>query len=86
MDTLERLYLSAGLGTSCVPPGGVGGSGWGEECLNLAAQTVCTAAENETKGKHKELTANFICMLGPHYVKTVIFLSLDVYDIKCLHL
>ena len=29
-DTLERLYLLAGLGTSLCPPGGVGGCSWGE--------------------------------------------------------
>ena len=33
-DKLERLYLSGGLGTSRCPPRGVGGSCWGEKCLD----------------------------------------------------
>ncbi|KAI3357197.1 hypothetical protein L3Q82_015654 [Scortum barcoo] len=34
-DTLEGLYL---LGTPRDPPGGAGGSGWGEDCLGLSAE------------------------------------------------
>ena len=36
-DILKRLYLSADLGTSRGPPGGVGGCSWGEECLEILA-------------------------------------------------
>ena len=44
-DTLERLYLLAGLGTLCCPPGGVGGSGRGEERLDPPAQFVATSIQ-----------------------------------------
>lgn len=33
--TLERSYLLASMGTSLSHPGGAGGSGQREECLNL---------------------------------------------------
>ena len=39
-DGMERLYLSAGLGMSWCPPRAVGGSGLGEEHLDLPAQAV----------------------------------------------
>ena len=32
-----EIYLSAGLGTSRCPLGGVGGCNWGEECLDVPA-------------------------------------------------
>ena len=53
-DMLERLYLSAGLGTSRCPPGGIGGSGRGEEDLDLSAQAVAPQpglgeAENKSR-------------------------------------
>ena len=53
-DMLERLYLSAGLGTSQCPPGGIGGSGRGEEDLDLSAQAVAPQpglgeAENKSR-------------------------------------
>lgn len=39
-DTMERLYFSVDLGTSWYLPGGVGASGWGEECLVFPAETA----------------------------------------------
>ena len=42
-DTLERLYLLAALGRSRCTPGGIGGSGWGEEHLDFPAQVVAPA-------------------------------------------
>ena len=54
-DMLERLYLSAGLGTSWCPSGRVGRRDGGEEHLEFFAQAVAPAtqngyvAENETK-------------------------------------
>lgn len=34
-EIIQRLYLSAVLGTPADPPGGVGGSIWEEECLGF---------------------------------------------------
>ncbi|KAI3352281.1 hypothetical protein L3Q82_005259 [Scortum barcoo] len=42
-DTLERLCLSAGLGTPRGPPGRAGGSVWGEGSLGISAQTAASA-------------------------------------------
>ena len=42
-DTLEGLYLSAGLGTPRDSPGGAGGSGWGEDCLGFSAEAAAPA-------------------------------------------
>lgn len=39
-DMLERLYISAGLGTIRGGPRGVGEGGWGEECLGFLAETA----------------------------------------------
>ena len=54
-DTLERFSLSAGLGTSWFPPGGVGGSGRGEGrgCLDLPAQTVASATRTRARKQNK---------------------------------
>ncbi|KAI3363604.1 hypothetical protein L3Q82_001233 [Scortum barcoo] len=41
-DTLERLCLSAGLGTPRGPPGRAGGSVWGEGSLGISAQTAAS--------------------------------------------
>ena len=46
-DTLERLYLLAGKGTSWFPHRGFGGSGQWEKRLNLPAQTVAPATRNQ---------------------------------------
>ena len=45
-DMLERLFLSAGLGTSWCPPGGNGGSGRGKERLDLSAKTTDPMTQN----------------------------------------
>ena len=42
-DTLERLCLSAGLGTPQYSPGGGRGGGWGERGLSLFAQSAAPA-------------------------------------------
>ena len=42
-DTLEGLYLWAGLGTPQDSPGRAGGSGWGEGCLGLSAEAAAPA-------------------------------------------
>lgn len=39
-DTLERMFLSAGLETLWDSPGGAGGSGWGVERLGLTAEAA----------------------------------------------
>ena len=52
-DMLERLYLLAGLGMFWC------GSGWGEEHLELPAQAVAPAAENETT-PYPPLSARFL--------------------------
>lgn len=39
-DRLERFYVSAGLGMLRYSPGGVGGSGLGEESLGFPAETA----------------------------------------------
>ena len=63
-DTLERLYLSAGLRTSWFPPGGVDGSGRGEERLDLPAQAVAPATRsrisisNKTKSINQSINQN----------------------------
>ncbi|KAI3369611.1 hypothetical protein L3Q82_025321 [Scortum barcoo] len=41
-DTLERLCLSAGLGTPRDPPGRAGGSVWGKGGLGISAQTAAS--------------------------------------------
>ena len=50
-DMLEKLYLLAGLGTFWCPPGGVGGSGQGEEHLDLPAQAVALATQTRISGR-----------------------------------
>ncbi|KAI3363409.1 hypothetical protein L3Q82_012024 [Scortum barcoo] len=42
-DTLEKLCLSAGLGTPLGPPGRAGGSVWGEGSLGISAQTAASS-------------------------------------------
>ncbi|KAI3354891.1 hypothetical protein L3Q82_004687 [Scortum barcoo] len=44
-DTLEKLCLSAGLGTPRGPPGRAGGSVWGEGSLGISAQTAASATD-----------------------------------------
>ncbi|KAI3354196.1 hypothetical protein L3Q82_018734 [Scortum barcoo] len=48
-DTLERLCLSAGLGTPQGPPGRAGGSVWGEGSLGISAQTAASATRPRIK-------------------------------------
>ncbi|KAI3368473.1 hypothetical protein L3Q82_025489 [Scortum barcoo] len=48
-DTLEKLCLSAGLGTPRDPPGRAGGSVWGEGSLGISAQTAASATRSRTK-------------------------------------
>ena len=55
-DTLESLYLSAGLGKSWCIPRGVGGRGPGEECLDFPAQAVAPA----DPGKQQKMKQNYI--------------------------
>ncbi|KAI3374835.1 hypothetical protein L3Q82_021373 [Scortum barcoo] len=50
-DTLERLCLSAGLGTPRGPPGRAGGSVWGEGSLGIFAQTAASATRT---GDHRD--------------------------------
>ena len=52
-NMLERLYLSADLGTSLCLPGRAGGSGWGEECLDLPTQAVPTDLDPDKQKKMK---------------------------------
>ena len=47
-DTLERLYLPAGLGAPWDPTGGAGGSGWGEGGLGFLAEAVAPATRTRT--------------------------------------
>ena len=53
-DTLEGLYLSARLGMSWCPPGGIGGSCLGEELLDLPVQTVAPTKGTWQKTKRKK--------------------------------
>ncbi|KAI3358217.1 hypothetical protein L3Q82_003220 [Scortum barcoo] len=53
-DTLEKLCLSAGLGTPRGPPGRAGGSVWGEGSLGISAQTAASATRSQTKRMKKK--------------------------------
>ncbi|KAI3367448.1 hypothetical protein L3Q82_026303 [Scortum barcoo] len=53
-DTLEKLCLSAGLGTPRGPPGRAGGSVWGEGSLGISAQTAASATRSRTKRMKKK--------------------------------
>ena len=49
-DTLEGLYLSAGLGTPQMdPPGRAGGSSWGEGDLGFPAEAAAPATRIKWK-------------------------------------
>ena len=48
-DTLERLSLSAGLGTPRDPPGGAGGNSQGEGCLGFPAEAAAPATWTRIK-------------------------------------
>lgn len=48
---LERLYLSAGWGTSWRPPGSAGEGGWGERILAFSAQTVVPRTPTQKSNK-----------------------------------
>ncbi|XP_061589443.1 uncharacterized protein LOC133454734 [Cololabis saira] len=48
-DTLERLCLSAGLGTPRTPPGRAGGSVWGEGSLGIPAEAATPATRERIK-------------------------------------
>ncbi|KAI3356114.1 hypothetical protein L3Q82_017378 [Scortum barcoo] len=54
-DTLEKLCLSAGLGTPRGPPGRAGGSVWGEGSLGISAQTAASATRSRTKRMKKKM-------------------------------
>lgn len=47
-DSVERLYLSTGLGTSWYSPGGVGGSDPGKKYLDL--RLLCVSHATQTGG------------------------------------
>ena len=53
-DTLEGLYLLAGLGTPRDSPGRAGGSGWGEGRLGFSAE----AAAPMTRTRIKQMTTS----------------------------
>ena len=61
-DTLERLYLSAGWGTSWCPPRGVGGNVWGKEHLDLPAQAVAPATQSWNSRRKRNETKQ--CFFG----------------------
>ena len=48
-EMLQRLYLAIWLGVSRCPPGGVEGSGRGEECLDLPPQAVDPVTQTWTQ-------------------------------------
>ncbi|MEQ2194675.1 hypothetical protein XENOCAPTIV_001329 [Xenoophorus captivus] len=50
-DTLERLCLSAGLGTPWAPPRGAGGGVWGEGRLGISAEYAAPATQSRIKRK-----------------------------------
>ena len=50
-DTLEGLYLSAGLGTPRDSPGRAGGSGWGEGRLGFSVEAAAPATWTRMKRK-----------------------------------
>ena len=52
-DTLERLYLSAGLGRHSVFPGG---SSWGEEGLDFPAQVVAPVSRTKISSRKRKET------------------------------
>ena len=85
-DMLERLHLSAGLGMSRCPPGGVGGSGW-ERNIWISILRLLPmlpgpgkAAENKTKqNNHMHNNSRMMAYLG--FVK--IFVA--SHNLKMLH-
>lgn len=50
-DTLERLYLLAGLGTPLYSPGQTGGGGWGAGRLGFSAWGVAPLTRAPYKQK-----------------------------------
>lgn len=51
-DKIERLYLSAGLGTPQCSPGYAGGSGWLEGGLGFSAWTAAPVTRDQVnRGK-----------------------------------
>ena len=55
-DTLERLYFLPVLGTFWCPPGGVGGSDWGEKHLDLPAEAVAPATRTQISSRKQDET------------------------------
>ncbi|KAI3369110.1 hypothetical protein L3Q82_026075, partial [Scortum barcoo] len=53
-DTLERLCLSAGLGTPRGPPGRAGGSVWGEGSLGISAQTAASTTRSQDQADEED--------------------------------
>ncbi|MEQ2235866.1 hypothetical protein ILYODFUR_006588, partial [Ilyodon furcidens] len=50
-DTLEGLYLSAGLGTPWAPPGGAGRGVWGEGRLGVSAESAAPVTQSRISGR-----------------------------------
>ena len=84
-DTLERLCLSAGLGTPRGPPGRAGGSGRGQGCLGFSAQADPTPGEAVDNGwmdlichRAAALFANIYITHPTHQCQAVISLLLEM--------
>ena len=70
-DALERFYLSAGLGTSRCPPGGVDGSSRGEEYLDVPASDVAPVtwtqiSDRKRDGMRTVLSLSFLMFILLH--------------------
>ena len=59
MDTLEGLYLAAGLRTSGRPSGGVGGSDWEEKHLDILAQAVAPVTQTWIRSRQRNKAKRF---------------------------
>ncbi|KAI3363776.1 hypothetical protein L3Q82_001209 [Scortum barcoo] len=79
-DTLEKLCLSAGLGTPRGPPGRAGGSVWGEGSLGISAQTAASATRSRTKRmkKMKKMKYRALHIQPPVYISDLLHTSITV--------
>ena len=59
-DTLEGLYLWAGLGTPWDSPGGAGGSGWGEGGLGFFAEAAAPTTRTRISGGRQVRVLNIV--------------------------